>query len=80
MKDYEYKSDMDTDVVSSTPSREFTWHIRDLKDYVVKRVSDLSIDKKADKVTLSRIYEALTGDSIGKDRSKGENFVIIKKI
>tara|TARA_Y100001951_G_C11223661_1_gene230337 strand:- start:620 stop:865 length:246 start_codon:yes stop_codon:yes gene_type:complete len=79
MKHHEYISDMDTDKIEIPDTKDFTWHIKDLKSYILGKVSDLTTDNKGDKIVLSRLYETLTGETVIKDNSKGEDFVIIKK-
>ena len=83
MKHHEYMSDMDTDKIElpdkTILSRDYTWHIRDLKQYILQRISGLTIDEKRDKVLLSRIYETLTGETVKRDKEKGEDFVVITK-
>ena len=56
---------------------ESSWYISDLKQDILKRISDLNPMVKADKIALSRLYETLTGKPIRKDESRGDNFVII---
>ncbi len=56
---------------------ESSRYISDLKQDILKRISDLNPMVKADKIALSRLYETLTGKSIRKDESRGDNFVII---
>jgi hypothetical protein len=56
---------------------ESSRYISDLKQDILKMISDLNPMVKTDKIALSRIYETLTGKSIRKDESRGDNFVII---
>ena len=82
MKDHEYISDMDTDKIElpTFPNDAgFTWHIKDLKNHILDKISSLTTDSKGDKILLSRLYETLTGTIVVKDDNKGEDFVIIKK-
>lgn len=79
MKHHEYISDMDTDKIELQDTKDFTLHIKDLKEHILDKISSLTVDSKGDKILLSRLYETLTGETVIKDNSKGENFIIIKK-
>ena len=49
---------------------ESSRYISDLKQDILKMISDLNPMVKTDKIALSRIYETLTGKSIRKDESR----------
>lgn len=70
--------DVKEEDVKPPDDKEFSWYISDLKQHILKKISDLNPMAKADKVALSRLFETLTGESIRKDESLGDNFIITR--